>query len=272
MIICTQYPQLGRYWADNHRECVDYAHLLYEVGFIQKYWYLTNLWAKIDKIWCVCPNMGRWFLAHNSVIFCSILMTIHIRVQGPLATSRALTILVMSMLWWFGIIGTKNGRGCPTGTSGHPESRTPSKVWSQALVCWPIAIYKSNFTKKLVNFGPLCIFSLISVDCSHLVYWFWTFAKFYMLLMATCVTLTDLTDWSLVKNPVKIVKFGSRKAEIRICPTGRIGNWSKFQSKPWNFGQEDYRKAPLQKSSKVSLCSDDFSFIKAFFGNRSFSA
>ena len=43
---------------------------------------------------------------------------------------------------------TKYGRGCPAGTGGHPESGTPSKVWSWALVCWSTAILKSSFTKK----------------------------------------------------------------------------------------------------------------------------
>ena len=43
---------------------------------------------------------------------------------------------------------TKYGRGCPAGTGGHPESGTPSKVWSWALVCWSTAISKSSFTKK----------------------------------------------------------------------------------------------------------------------------
>ena len=51
----------------------------------------------------------------------------------------------MSML---GIIWTKNKRGCPAGTGGHPEFGTLSIVRSQALVCWSIAISKSNFTKK----------------------------------------------------------------------------------------------------------------------------
>ena len=43
---------------------------------------------------------------------------------------------------------TKYGRGCPAGTSGHPESGTPSKVRSRALVCWSTAILKSSFTNK----------------------------------------------------------------------------------------------------------------------------
>ena len=43
---------------------------------------------------------------------------------------------------------TKYGRGCSAGTGGHPESGTPSKVWSWALVCWSTAISKSSFTKK----------------------------------------------------------------------------------------------------------------------------
>ena len=54
-----------------------------------------------------------------------------------------------------GIIWTKNGRGCPAGTGGHPESGTPSKVRSQALVCWSIAISKSIFTKKIRVNPPL---------------------------------------------------------------------------------------------------------------------
>ena len=28
--------------------------------------YLTNLWLKIYTNWCVFPNMGIWFLTHNS--------------------------------------------------------------------------------------------------------------------------------------------------------------------------------------------------------------
>ena len=39
---------------------------------------------------------------------------------------------------------TKYGRGCPAGTGGHPESGTPSKVWSWALVCWSTAIFKGG--------------------------------------------------------------------------------------------------------------------------------
>ena len=41
------------------------------------------------------------------------------------------------------------------GTGGHPDSGTPSKVWSWALVCWSTAISKSSFTKKIrVNPPP----------------------------------------------------------------------------------------------------------------------
>ena len=36
-IIWPQNPQLSRYSADIHRECVVWAYLTYKVGFIQKY-------------------------------------------------------------------------------------------------------------------------------------------------------------------------------------------------------------------------------------------
>ena len=38
--------------------------------------------------------------------------------------------------------------------------------------------------------------------------------------------VSDLLRWLLKTNLVKTVKFGLRKAEIRICPTGRT--YSKF--------------------------------------------
>ena len=63
------------------------------------------------------------------------------------ATSRAPQSMVVSMLCDLAKI-YQYGRGCPAGTGGHPESGTPSKVWSWALVCWSTAISKSSFTKK----------------------------------------------------------------------------------------------------------------------------
>ena len=54
-----------------------------------------------------------------------------------IATSRAPQIMVLSMLSHLAKLGhklTKYGRGCPAGTTGHPESGTPSKVRSRALV------------------------------------------------------------------------------------------------------------------------------------------
>ena len=62
--------------------------------------------------------------------------------------------------------------------------------------------------------------------------------------MATCVTLTDLTDWSLVK-------IFSQNREIFVK---RMAEKLLFTN--------------LQKSL---LCSDDCPFIKAFFGNRTWS-
>ena len=47
-----------------------------------------------------------------------------------------------------GYILTKHGCGCPAGTGWHPETGTPSKVWSRALICWKTAISKSSFTKN----------------------------------------------------------------------------------------------------------------------------
>ena len=35
------------YRLDDYREYVIQANLSYKVGLIQKYWHLTNLWAKI---------------------------------------------------------------------------------------------------------------------------------------------------------------------------------------------------------------------------------
>ena len=61
------------------------------------------------------------------------------------ATSRAPQIMILAKL---GHRLTKYGRGCPVGTGGHPESETPSKVWSRALVCWSTAISKSSFTNN----------------------------------------------------------------------------------------------------------------------------
>ena len=41
------------------------------------------------------------------------------------------------------------------GAGGHPESGTPSNVWSRALVWWSTLISKSSFTKKIrVNPPP----------------------------------------------------------------------------------------------------------------------
>ena len=59
-------------------------------------------------------------------------------------------------------------------------------------------------------------------------------------LMATSVTLADLTDWSLVKISVKIAKFLSR-------------------------GRQKSSSSKFFKN--LFLYSDDFPFIKAFFGN-----
>ena len=39
---------------------------------------------------------------------------------------------------------TKYGRGCPAGTGGHPESGTPSKVRSRALVCRSTVSHKNQ--------------------------------------------------------------------------------------------------------------------------------
>ena len=108
---------------------------------------MTNLWHEIYQIWCVCPNMGIWFLAHNSVIFCPILMKFHIRVQKT--TSYKYGFRACSgYLAKLGLIWTKYGRGCPAGTVWRLGSGTPSKVRSLVLVFWSTAISKSSFTKK----------------------------------------------------------------------------------------------------------------------------
>ena len=91
--------------------------------------------------------MGIWFLAHNSVIFCPILMKFHIRVQKT--TSYKYGFWACSgYLAKLGLIWTKYGRGCPAGTVWRLGSGTPSKVRSLVLVCWSTAISKSSFTKK----------------------------------------------------------------------------------------------------------------------------
>ena len=62
--------------------------------------------------------------------------------------------------------------------------------------------------------------------------------------MVTFVTLTDLTDWSLVKHSAKTTKV-----------------WSKRRQK--SFSSKIFQN--------FFFYSDDFPFIKAFFGNRTFS-
>ena len=70
---------------------------------------MTNLWAKIYQIWCVCPNMDIWFLVNYSAKFCPIWIKIHIRFPETLATRRRpmTSVFGMLLLRWFGIIGPK---------------------------------------------------------------------------------------------------------------------------------------------------------------------
>ena len=57
------------------------------------------------------------------------------------------------MLRCFGIIWTKNGRGCPAGTGGHPESGTPSKVPVTGPSLLVNCYLRIKFHKKIsVNF------------------------------------------------------------------------------------------------------------------------
>ena len=59
--------------------------------------------------------------------------------------------MVLIMLKRFGKIDPKIYQiraWLSAGTGGHPESGTPSKVWTWALVCWSTNISKSSFTKK----------------------------------------------------------------------------------------------------------------------------
>ena len=63
--------------------------------------------------------------------------------------------------------------------------------------------------------------------------------------MVTRVTHTDLTDWLLVKNSVEIMQF-------------------------WTWKRQKYFHSKIFLN--VFFYSDDFPFIKAFFGNLTYSA
>ena len=90
---------------------------------------------------------------YGHIVFCSSNFDeIYIHVfRRLLSISRAPQIVVLSMLRSFSKIGPQIDqiwRGCPAGTGGHPDSGTPSKVRSRALVCCSTAISKSCFTNN----------------------------------------------------------------------------------------------------------------------------
>ena len=62
--------------------------------------------------------------------------------------------------------------------------------------------------------------------------------------IVTCVTHTDLTDWLLVKNSVEIMQF-------------------------WTWKRQKYFHSKILFN--VFFYSDDFPFIKAFFGNQTYN-
>ena len=88
------------------------------------------------------PNMGIWFLAQTSSIFCPIWMKIHIRVPETTSYKWSTHNLDLCMLSGFGIIG------CTTGTGGGLGFKIP---WPQVLFCRSTANSKTRFTKK--NYG-----------------------------------------------------------------------------------------------------------------------
>ena len=65
-----------------------------------------------------------------------------------IATSRVPQSTVLNMLRWSGKIEPKIDQIRAWLSRGHPDSGTPSKDSSWALVCWSTAISKSILTKK----------------------------------------------------------------------------------------------------------------------------
>ena len=152
-IFWPYYPHFNRYRAITYTEYVVYTYLSYKVSFIQKYWYLTNLWVKIYQIWCVCPYMGIWLLTHNSTIFVQSRWKYIYAFRRQIATSTASKIWVLSMLRWFCINGPTIDQIWAWLHRRHRwavGSGTPSKVWSSVLVYWSTAISKTIF---IMNWG-----------------------------------------------------------------------------------------------------------------------
>ena len=94
------------------------------------------------------------------------------------------------------------------------------------------------------------------------------------ILMATCVTLIELTDWTVgnIQNFHCIKVFSGYTASSILMTTyvtlADLTDWSLFRI---SVKTAKFRSWGRQKSSKIFqilfLYSDDFPFIKAFFGN-----
>ena len=96
--------------------------------------------------------------------------------------------------------------------------------WSLIKISAKTAKFRSRACndKKAPSFQKyLFIFWWFSVYQSFFLNWTLSYKS-----IVSCAILSDLVRWSFKKNSVNIIKFGSQKAEIRICNTGRT--YSKF--------------------------------------------
>ena len=120
---------------------VVYAFLSYKVGLIQKYWHLTNLWAKIYQIWRVCPYG-----------FCLITQPFFVQSwsQTSYTSLGNFGFGYVEVIWYSWAKMDQIWAWLYHGhcTGARLESRTPLNVWSWVLVCWSTTISETSFTKN----------------------------------------------------------------------------------------------------------------------------